>query len=217
MATANNAPVFEYRGVEGLVIAEVTGDDNEENGGYVTGTVMQLAPVAEIGKTTETSNESKYYDNVPAMNVSGESPDEYEITCAGLTLEKQALITGKGYDETTGALIDGPRKTRYFAMGYKTKDTDGKYRYVWRFKGTFSIPPETNRTEDDGTETNNTTLQYHGIFTTHKFTKGVKNDAGGWDAAPLKGHVVSDREGLANLDTFFDSVTTPDTLTAKTA
>lgn len=212
------ADVFEYRGVEGLVIAEILTDNNEEGSGYTFGDVEVLAPVAEIGKTVETSSESKYYDNIPMMNVDGEGPDTITITCAGLLLAKYAKITGRSIDPDTGAMIEGPRKTRYFALGYKTKDTDGKYRYVWRLKGTFGIPDDTNRTEDAGTETNNTTLTYSGIYTTHKFAKGVLDDDGKtWTPAPAKAVVVSDREGLANLADFFKTVTTPDTLAKKAA
>lgn len=207
------ADVFEYRGVEGLVIAEVTGDDNEESGGYVTGAVEPLAPVAEIGKSVEVSSEAHYYDNKPMILVDGEGPDEITIRCAGLRLEKLAKITGRSYDSETGAMIEGPRVPRYFAVGYKTKDSDGKYRYVWRYKGTFSIPTDTNATEDDGTEANSTELTFTGIFTTHIFTKGKKVGTK-WEKASAKGLVVSDREGLANLADFFKTVTTPDSLTA---
>lgn len=210
------AEVFEYRGVEGLVIAEVTADDNLEDGGYKTGKVEPLAPVAEIGKTVEVSKESKYYDNVPMLTITGEGTDEITITCAGLTLEKLAKITGKSFDPNTGAFIDGPLQERYFALGYMTKDTDGFYRYVWRLKGSFSIPDETSATEDGGTETNNTELTFTGIYTTHKFNNGIY-DGTKWHPAPVKGLIVSDREDKADLSTFFSAVTTPDTLKAKAA
>lgn len=210
--------IFEYRGVEGLVIAEVTGDDNEETGGYVTGDVEPLAPVAEIGKTVEESNEAKYYDNQPMIVIHGEGPDTITITCAGLTVEQVAKLRGKSYDTTTGAMIEGPTRTRYFALGYKTQDTDGFNRYVWRLKGTFGTPEEANKTKDATTETNNTTLTFTGINTVHKFTKGMlAEDGKTWQAASVKGLVVSDREGKADLATFFDTVTTPDTLKAKAA
>ncbi len=48
--------VFEFRGVEGLVYAEVT-EDSEEN--YTTGEVKSLAGVAEIGKSTATDSSAK--------------------------------------------------------------------------------------------------------------------------------------------------------------
>ena len=210
------ANVFEYRGVEGLVFAEVTGDDNLTDGGYKTGAVEALAPVAEIGKTVETSSDSHYYDNRPMITIQGEGPDEITIRCAGLTLEKLAKITGRSFDPETGMLVEGEREIRHFAIGYKTKDSDGKYRYVWRLKGTFSIPGDTNATEDSGTEANGTELTFTGIYTNHIFAKG-KRVADKWVAGPAKGLIVSDRENLADLSKFFDAVTTPDTLKPKAA
>lgn len=206
--------VFEYRGVDNVVIAEVTGDDNETGGGYETGTVEYLFPVAEVGKTTETSSEAHYYDNQPMIVINSEGSDEITITGAGLEIDKLAKITGKSYDPTTGAMIDGPREPRYFALGYRTKGTDGKYRYVWRYKGQFAIPDETNATEDNGTETNGTELTYTGIYTTHKFTKGKYNGTS-WEKAPVKGLVVDERKALADVSEFFETVVTPDTLTTK--
>ena len=96
------AEIFEYRGVEGLVYAEVTADDDE---GYTTGTVKQLAGVAEIGRTTETSSEPHYYDNVPAVVVSSTGSDEVTCTVSAIPLEVLAEITGQQYDSNLGVLI----------------------------------------------------------------------------------------------------------------
>lgn len=209
--------VYEYRGCSDLVIAEILNDDNEENGGYKTGPVEPLIPLSEIGKTVEESNEVKYYDNLAALIIHGEGPDTIEIAGAGMSVAKRAKLLGKPYDETTGALIDGPKRTRYFALGYKTQDTDGYTRFVWRYKGIFGTPAEAAKTRDGGTETNNTALTYTGINTIHKFAKGEQAEDGTWKPAGVKGLVVSDREGLADLSTFFDVVTTPDTLKPKAA
>lgn len=197
--------VFEFRGVDNLVYAEVTKDDNETTGGYTTGTVKQLSPVAEIGKTVETSSEAKYYDNKPMLTINSEGADEITLTVAPLDIQTLAEITGKTYDETTGMLIDGERTNKYFAIGYRTKGTDGGYRYVWRLKGTFNIPDETSATENDGTDSNNQELTFTGISTTHKFTKG----------GACKGIVVDARKDLADVSTFFDTVQTPDTVQVK--
>lgn len=200
--------VFEFRGVSDLVYAEVLTDDNDEESGYTTGTVKPLSPVAEIGKTTETSSEAKYYDNIPLIVINSEGVDEIKIICAPPNLETLSDITGKYYDATKGAMIGAPREVKYFAIGYKTKGTDGKERYVWRFKGTFSIPDETSKTEDDGTDSENTELTFTGIYTTHKFTVDSKKK-------PVKDLVVDERYDKADLSTYFTTVTTPETLKAK--
>lgn len=199
------AEIFEFRGVDNLVYAEVTKDDNETSGGYVTGNVKPLSPVAEIGKTTETSSEPKYYDNKPMLVINSEGSDEITLTVAPLAIETLADITGKTYDQTTGMMIDGEREVKYFAIGYRTKGTDGAYRYVWRLKGTFAIPDETVATENDGTDSNNQELTFTGISTTHKFTKG----------GAAKGIVVDSRKDLVDFTQFFTSVQTPDTIEAK--
>lgn len=197
------AEIFEYRGVEGLVYAEVTADDDEN---YTTGTVKQLAGVAEIGRTTETSSEPHYYDNVPAVVVSSTGSDEVTCTVSAIPLEVLAEITGQQYDSNLGVLIEGERETKYFALGYKAKKTNGKEVYVWRYKGQFSIPDSTHATEDDGTDANGQEITYTGISTTHKFTKTGKR------AKAMNVDLEADK---ANVSTFFDTVTTPDSLTAK--
>ena len=195
------AEVFEFRGVDNLVFAEVTSDGAE---GYETGDVKPLSPVAEIGKTVETSSEAKYYDNKAMLTINSEGADEITLTVAPLDIEVLAEICGKTYDATTGMMIDGERQNKYFAIGYRTKGTDGGYRYVWRLKGTFNIPDETVATENDGTDSNNQELTFTGISTTHAFTKG----------GSCKGIVVDGRKAKTNVSAFFETVQTPDTVKA---
>ena len=199
---------FEYRGVDNLVFAEVTEDTIEK---YTPGTVSSLAAVAEIGKTTEGGSEAKYYDNKPLFTISSEGADTLTITCTPLELEVLANITGRTFDATTGSMVEGERETRYFAIGYRTKGTDGHYRYVWRYKGSFAIPEETNATENAGTDTTNMTLTYTGISTTHEFKKDTETV--GKSARAL---VVDTRYDKADVSKFFETVLTPEKLVAKT-
>ena len=196
------AEVFEFRGVDNLVFAEVISDGADA---YETGEVKALSPVAEVGKTVETSSEAKFYDNKAMLTINSEGADEITLTVAPLDIEVLAEVCGKMYDEATGMMIDGERQNKYFAIGYRTKGTDGGYRYVWRLKGTFNIPDETVATENDGTDSNNQELTFTGISTTHKFTKG----------GSCKGIVVDARKEKIDVSTFFDTVQTPDTVTAK--
>jgi phi13 family phage major tail protein len=129
------------------------------------------------------------------------------ISASAIPLDVLATITGQNYDQTTGALIEGPRNLKYFAIGYKTQTTDGQDIFVWRLKGSFSIPDQTSSTENEGTDANGQELVFTGISTTHKFTKTGK---------PAKAvNVNSTLDLVASIDNFFSTVQTPDTITAK--
>ena len=198
--------VDEFRGTDNLVYAEVLTDNNEDGEGYTTGAVKVLAPVAEISRTTETSSDTKYYDNKPALTINATGADTVTLTVPVLDLATLGEITGQDVDAATGALMEGEAAPKYFALGYRLKLTDGTYRYVWRYKGTFGVPDATSATEDNGTDSSNQELTFTGISTMHKFTKPKKSQ---------KALVVDERDGKANLTTFFDTVTTIDTLVAK--
>lgn len=203
------ADIYEYRGVSDLVYAEVTCDDNSsENGhGYVTGTVKPLAGVAEIGKTTSSSSEPHWYDNIPAVVVYGQGADEVTINASAIPLDTLAEITGQTYDSALGMFVEEERETKYFAIGYKTQATNGDEYYVWRLKGTFAVPDETHATKNDGTDANGQTLVFTGISTQHKFTKTSK------EAMSVTVNTALDL--IAAKAAFFDAVQTPDTITAK--
>lgn len=196
--------ILVYRGVEGLVAAEVLVDDENE---YKTGPVFAIAGVAEISRTTDSSSEAQYYDNIPAVVISSTSADEITISASVPPFDVLATITGQFYDETTGSFIEGPRDTKYFAIGYITKKNNGDKVYVWRLKCSFNIPDQTNVTENDSTDANGQELVCTGISTTHKFTKTGKG---------AKALNVDLSKDLADVSTFFDTVTTPDTLKPKT-
>ena len=205
--------VFEFRGVDNLYVAEVLQDD--ENG-FVCDTPERLSPVAEVGKTTESSSEAHYYDNKAMIVINSEGADELTITIAPPALAMLAKITGRTFDPQTGMLIDNVRENKYFAIMYRTKGTDGAYRYVSRLKGQFNIPDETNATENDGTDTNNTQITFTGIYTEYEFTKGRYNSLlQTWEKASAKGVVVDTRYGLADVANFFAAVQTPDTVSTS--
>lgn len=194
------AQIYEYRGVEGLVYAPVTQDDSN---GFATGTVKSLAGVAEISKSTESSNEAHYYDNLPAVVVSSTGSDEITISASAIPYDVLAEITGQYYDAATGMFVEKERKPGYWAIGYQTKTTSGDVMFVWRLKGTFNVPDQTSATEDDGTDANGQEITFTGISTTHKFTK---------TGSAAKAITVNTSINPVAENTFFGSVQTPDTV-----
>lgn len=207
--------VFEYRGVDSLYLARLLKDTAEE---ITYDEPVHFAYIAEVGKTTDSSSEPHYYDNKPMIVVSSESDDKITIVIAPPELERLAAITGKSFDPETGMMVEGQSKNDYWAIMYRTKGTDGAWRYVSRLKGRFGTPEESTKTEDDGTETTNTSVEFTGIYTAHEFDKGRYNDTTKkWEKGSAKGIVVDERYGKADVSTFFEKVQTPDTIKATTA
>ena len=205
----NSQQIFEFRGVDNFYFAEVIEDDAN---GYSCGTPVHI-PVQEIGKATDSSSEPHYYDNKAMIVVNSESADTITLVLAPPALQLLAQMTGKSFDATTGMMVDSPRQNKYFAIMYRTKGTDGGYRYVSRLKGQFNIPEESVQTENDGTDTTNTSIEFTGIYTEYEFTKGIYHtDTQTWEKAGVKGIVVDARYGLADLSTFFSAIQTPDSV-----
>ena len=199
--------IFEFRGVDNFYFAEVIQDDADN---YVCGTPIHI-PVQEVGKATDSSSEAHYYDNKAMIVVNSEGPDKITLTIAPPAMDQMAQLTGKSFDPTTGMMVDSPRKNKYYAVMYRTKGTDGGYRYVSRLKGQFNIPEETVTTENDSTDTSNIQIEFTGIYTEHEFVKGIYNGES-WEKAGVKGIVVDARYGLADVSNFFATVQTPDSI-----
>ena len=195
--------VFKFRGIDNCYIAKVLTDGAT---GITYDEPVQLFPIGEVGKTTASDSATDYADNKALIIVNSEGADEITLTGFGLSLENLALITGKTFDEATGAFIDTQREVNYFALMYREKLTNGKYRYVSRLKGTFAIPDEGAATENDGTDSLGQTLTFTGIFTEHEFTKG----------GSAKGVIIDTQYtgAKATVTNFFASVVTPDTISS---
>ena len=203
--------VVEYRGIRGLVAAELLTDDLT---GITHGTPFPIAGVNELGKETEASSEAHYYDNVPAVVIDSTGADAVTMATSAIPLETLANITGQFYDEERGLFIEGEREQKYFALGYITKRTDGTEVFVWRLKGTFNIPSDTHNSEDDGTDANGQELVFTGINTTHKFTLTKNGKA---YKKTVKAVNVEQDKNPQDETVFFAEVQTPDTVKKTTA
>ena len=193
----------EWRGVRGLVAAEVLKDDADA---FECDTPVEVAGVAELSRTTESTSEAHYYDNVPAVTIDSTGADEVTITASAIPFEVLAKITGQTYDASKGMFVEGERQAKYFAIGYITEKTDGTEVFVWRLKGKFNVPDSTHATKDDGAEANGQELVFTGINTSHKFT------ATGKSAKAV--NVDTSVNTTVAEETFFATVQTPDTVTA---
>lgn len=154
----------EYRGVRGLVIAEVTADSDT----YTPGTWQELSGVQSVGVAKSESSESKYYDNAARIVVDAEGPDELTLVVSILANKTRALIDGVEYDESTDMIVNVPKKRKYFALGYIGEKTDGTEEFNILYKGKFAGGGETHETKNDGTDSTNVEYTYTAIHTSAK-------------------------------------------------
>ena len=155
----------EYRGVRGLVCAEVTKDDSS---GYTAEEWEELSGVQAVAVAKNESSETHYYDNLAAIVIDAEGADEVTLTVSILANKTRAKIDGVEYDQTQDMIINTPKKRKYFALGFIGEKTDGTEEFNILYKGKFSGGTETHNTKDDGTEATNVEYTFTAVHTTAK-------------------------------------------------
>jgi phi13 family phage major tail protein len=74
---------------------------------------------------------------------------EVEIQKNELTTQNKADLLGHTID-TNGVLVYGDSDVApWVAIAFRTLKSNGKYRYVWLYKGKFSEPEDNNETKGD--------------------------------------------------------------------
>lgn len=171
--TINSGEYKSIVGLDSLYIAKVTTDDSTA---YTPEAPTYLAPAAEASVEPTTNAETQYADDKPydAMVNEGETTITLQVT--GVPLETLASMTGKVFDATTGRLYDNAATPPYFALGFRSKKSNGSYRYFWFLKGRFEVPGEAATTQSDTPDPKTIELKYTGIFTTYEFDLGDIND-----------------------------------------
>lgn len=202
----NGIKFEEYRGVENLVIAPLT-EQVQADGSIVEvyGEVQPLSGVQSVSGEVNESTETHYYDNMSAIVVDSEGEDTYTLVVSVPSKKTRALIEGLTYDEETGALLGTKKQKGYFALGFIGNKLNGADEYNWILKGKFTGGNKEHNTKTDGTDATNMEYTFTSIHSSTNYEKGGNCK-----------YLSVDNDGKADLSTFFDAVTTPDTLQAKT-
>jgi phi13 family phage major tail protein len=126
-------------GLDSLYVALVTQDDAA---GYATDTPEYLAPAAELSIKPVSSLETQYADNQPYDVSASEAESDMEISITNLPAEMYAKLLGSVFDTVSGRVFDNAGVPPYFAVGFRAKKMNDKYRYFWFYKVMFSPPEE---------------------------------------------------------------------------
>lgn len=167
--TPNQTEYKSVVGVDELYIAEVLTDTAAA---YTADTPEWLAPLASLSLEPSANSETQYADNqaYDVMNSVGETKITGVIT--GLPAEMYAKLTGQVFDDTTGRVYENEGAAPFFALGFRSLKSNGKYRYYWFAKVSFALPKEEASTKTDTPEFKTRELVITAIKTVHKFTLG---------------------------------------------
>lgn len=161
-------------GVDSLYIAEVTQDTAA---GYVAGTPEYLAPVAELRAEPAVNSETQYADNQAYDTMSSVGETLITAVITNIPAEMYSKLTGQVFDATTGRVYENEGAAPYYAFGFRSLKSNGKYRYYWFPKVKFSLPKEEQSTKTDTPEFKTRELIITAVKTVYEFDLGDINDS----------------------------------------
>jgi len=160
-------------GLASVYLAPVTQDDLSA---YAASAPFYFAPAVTAALEAAVNAKTQYADDQPfdAMNSEGETKITLEVT--GIPLDILSQITGRVYDASTGRLFDNAGTPPYFALSFKSKKSNGKYRFYQFLKVRFSMPSDDKASMTDSPDPKVTKITCTAIKTTFQFNMGAFND-----------------------------------------
>jgi len=143
---------------------------DETTGTY--GTPVKFAKAIEATITPSQNTATLYADDAASEVINSMGNIEVSIGVDNLTTEAYAALLGKEKN-ADGVVVDRTDDTApYVALGFRSLKSNGKYRYMWLYKGRFQQSEESYTTKGEDVEFNTASLS--AIF--------VANDDGEWRA-----------------------------------
>ena len=136
-------------GCDSLVYAIMTTEDTTE--ALPVYDEVKAAPgVMSININPNGSVDSLFADDGPMETAATIGKIEVEIKKNNLTTENKADFLGHNIDGNGGIVYGDSDTPPWMAIGFRSLKSNGKYRYVWMYKGKFSEPEDANETKGDG-------------------------------------------------------------------
>lgn len=135
-------------GCDNLVYAIMTTEDTVTTP-PVYGDVKPAPGVMSLNITPNSSQETLFADDGPMESASTLGAIDVEIQKNSLTSENKADLLGHKIDVNGGVVYGANDVPPLVAVGFRTLKSNGKYRYVWLYKGKFSEPEDANETKGD--------------------------------------------------------------------
>ena len=154
MAVTASPTVSSTIGLKNVVIAPLTADTEAE---CTYGAVQAVAGAIEASVTPENADPDVQYADDVEFDVLYPDPElSFSLKLADLPLSIQEMLLNNAIDDNGVLVRSASDKPPYFAVGFKSEKSNGKYRYVWLYKVRAKPVTETYQTKEGDTVTRQT-------------------------------------------------------------
>ena len=138
-------------GLKNVVIAPLTADTDA---GVTYGNLQLLAGAIEASVTPDnTDPDVLYADDIEFDTIYADPSITFKLKMADIPLSIQEMLFANEIDDNGVLIRTAGDKPDYFAVGFKSEKSDGKYRYVWLYKVRAKPVTESFATKEGDTVT----------------------------------------------------------------
>lgn len=153
-------------GLKNVVIAPLTADTEST---LTYGTLQLVAGAIEANVSPDNADpDIQYADDIEFDTMYADPTVSFKLKMADIPLVVQEMIFANKIDDNGVLLRTAQDKPPYFAIGFKSEKSNGKYRYVWLYKVRAKPISETFATKEGNTVTRQTPeVEFTAIKRTH--------------------------------------------------
>lgn len=135
---------------------------DEVGSGATYDTPVRIPGIISATMSTERSTESYYSDDIVEETFSSFNSISLEVEVSNLSQSERALLLGQTVNKGVSAASADDTASEVGIM-FRSKRTNGQYRYVALTRGKFVEPSESFATESDSLSPQTMTLTFTGI------------------------------------------------------
>ena len=171
-------------GLKNVVIAPLLTDTES---GHTYGDLQLVAGAIEASVTPDNADpDILYADDIEFDTLYADPSIDFKLKMADLPLVIQEMIFNNKVDDNGVLIRTAQDKPPYFAVGFKSEKSNGKYRYVWLYKVRAKPLTENFATkEGDTINRQNPEVEFTAIKRTHdaRYQAVADEDENGFTAA----------------------------------
>ena len=184
-------------GLDKLYYAPITEDSN---GNETYGTPVQLAKAISAELSIELNEATLFADDGQAEAVKEFKSGTLSLGVDDLGNENAVALVGARIDANGVLVSSGEDVSRYVAIGFRAKKSNGKYKYFWLYRVLFGIPATSLATKGDSITFSTPTIEG---------TILQRNKVDGANKHLWKAEVTENESNTAIINAWYDAVYEP--------